>query len=116
MRSLSVQIQPERAPSLDVAAVTSVFSTIANDPQLVRHHAFDSGRDSGAYHNFTFGTERAGDLWREVRRRLFEDPVLGVEMRKVSIATCSSETGWNDYVLLFHFDPATKVDSAADLD
>src|SRR5215468_9033752 len=116
MRSLSVQIQPERSPTLNLVAVTSAFVEIAGDVQLVRHHAFDQGHDSGDYHNFTFGTERAGALWREIRRRLFDDPVLGDDMRKVSIAACSSDTGWNDYLLLFHFDPAASVDSAAALD
>lgn len=112
MRSLSIQIQPARSRTLDVATVTRAFSEIASDARLVRHHACDHGHDSGEYFNFTFGTERAGDLWREIRRRLFDDPVLGAEMRKVSIAVCSSSTEWSDYVLLFHFDPGTKLDSA----
>ena len=92
MRSISVQIQPERSPNFNLSAVTRAFSEIATDGTLVRHHAFDHGRESTAYYNFTFGTERAADLWRVIRRRLFEDPTLGDEMRRVSIATCSSET------------------------
>ena len=115
MRSISIQLQPERTTGLDLAAVTHAFSAIASDTRLVRHHAFDHGHDSGAYHNFTFATERAGDLWRKIRRRLYEDPVLREKMRKASIAVCSSEAGWHDYLLLFHFDPAAAPDSTADL-
>ena len=113
MRSVSVQIQPERAPDLNVAALTEVFAAIAKDSALVRHHAFAQGHD---YHNFTFGTTRAADLWREIQRRLFDNPLFGGPTRKASIVVCSSESGWHDYLLLFHFDPAVKVDSDATLD
>ena len=94
MRSLSIQIQPGRSLGLDMAAIGEVFASIAADSTLVRHHAFDQGHDAVVYHNFTFGTERAADLWREIRRRLFDDPALGKNLRKASIAMCSSESGW----------------------
>ena len=57
-----------------------------------------------------FGTTQAAALWRVVRSRFYEDSEFGPHMRKASMAMCSSEQGWDDYALLYHFDPDVKVD------
>jgi hypothetical protein len=60
--------------------------------------------------NFTFGTEHAASLWRLIQARLYDDEVLGPHMRAASMVMCSSTTGWDDYLLLYHFDPGVKRD------
>lgn len=95
--------------------VTSAFEAIAANADLVEHHAFNSGRDKQPYFNYTFGTPRAGDLWRRIREDIFENSALGPHMRQSSMVMCSSESGWEDYVLLYHFDPAVTVGPADDL-
>lgn len=112
MRSLSIQVHPQRSAGLDVDRVAAAFEGIAAMDDLVRHHHFDRGHDKGPYLNFTFGTEHAAALWRLIRARLYEDAELGPHMKAASMAMCSSETGWDQYLLLYHFDPAVTVDSA----
>lgn len=63
-----------------------------------------------AYLNFTFGSSNAAALWRRIRERLYEDGALGPHMRAASMAMCSSEAGWDDYLQLYHFDPAVPLD------
>ena len=114
MRSLSIQVQPARSPGIDMPAIQAMFAAIATEKGLVEHHAFNHGVDDGPYFNFTFGTLDARTLWQRIRRDLYEDPGAGPHMRRASMAVCSEETGWDDYDLLYHFDPAVPVDTDPD--
>ena len=110
MKALSVQVQPGRAPDMDVGAVEARFREVAEERQLVKRHQFDRGHDKGEYLNFTFGTEDLRALWERVQEALYRDRNLAGPMGVASIATCEGEHGWDDYLLLHHFDPGVKRD------
>jgi hypothetical protein len=110
-----VQIQPERAPGIDMDALTAAFQALVSRIDLVRHHAFDHGQDRGAYYNYTFGTERPAELWRTIRATIFEAPEHREHLARSAMAMCSGEDGWDRYSQLCHWDPAVPVVSAADL-
>jgi hypothetical protein len=111
MRSLSVQVQPTRSPGIDIARLRAAFEDIAATNSLVEHHAFDSGDDRGPYFNFTFGTQHALQLWQLIQTKIYKSGEFGLHMRRASMAMCSSEAGWDNYLLLFHFDPTEKLDA-----
>ena len=115
MKSLSVQIQPGLSPGIDMAAVSAAFAQIAAESDLVRRHAFDSGDDDGAYYNFTFGTERARELWQAIWQSVYLAPAFQPHMAAASMAMCSSEAGWQNYAQLYHWDPTVPTSSAAAL-
>jgi hypothetical protein len=54
---------------------------------------------------------QAAALWDLLRSRFYDDSEFGPHMRKASMALCSSDEGWDDYVILYHFDPLVKVSS-----
>jgi hypothetical protein len=54
---------------------------------------------------------QAAALWDLLRSRFYDDSEFGRHMRKASMALCSSDEGWDDYVILYHFDPLVKVRS-----
>jgi len=110
MRALSIQVQPIRAPGIVMDGIVREFQAIAEMNDLVSHHAFNDGHESVRFFNFTFGTTDAKALWAVVQHRLYNDDRFAGWMKQASMAMCSSEQGWDDYVLLFHFDPAVKVD------
>ena len=85
--------------------VQAAFKAIAGMTSLVRHHRFDDGFDKTQYFNFTFGTEDLRGLWAVIRSTAYGNPALAEPMAKSSIAVCTGEHGWDDYLLLFHFDP-----------
>jgi len=109
MRSLSIQVQPTRSPGIDMEHVTRAFQALADRQDLVQHHAFSHGEDKGPYFNYTFGTPYAAELWDRIRAVVYDHADLGSHMRRASMAMCSSESGWDDYVLLHHFDPAVAT-------
>jgi len=109
-KALSVQVQPDRARSLDMARVTVLCERLAQTAPLVKAHHFDSGSDATDYFNFTFATDHLGDLWHLVQKTLYEDQEIGGAMRDASMAMCEGSRGWDDYLLLYHFDPEEPCD------
>lgn len=109
MRSLSVQVQPERSPGIDMDALTASFRALVDRIDLVRSHSFDHGYDDGAYYNFTFGTERPAELWRLIQSTIFQVPEYRSRLAVSAMAMCSSESGWHRYSQLYHWDPEVPV-------
>ena len=115
MRALSIQVQPARCPEIDIDRLSAAFADLLTTG-LVAHHSFSRGDDKGPYLNFTFGTSDAPALWNLIRARFYESDEFGVQMRTASMAMCSSEQGWDDYALLYHFDPGVETEPDAKLD
>ena len=109
MRALSIQVQPDRVPDLDLGEVKRLFGEIKVS-SLVDKSAFDEGMDQIRYLNFTFGTDDAKSLWKEIQRILYENGTVGEGLARCSMAMCSSEEGWDDYILLHHFDASVPLE------
>lgn len=113
MRSLSIQVHPERAPGIDMEKITRAFQAFVEREELVKHHVFSSGNDGGAYFNYTFGTPQAAELWAAIEKNLYHSLAFGSHLRKASMVMCSGETGWVTYSQWYHFDPAVPLDLPA---
>lgn len=111
MRSIYVQVQPDRSPGIDMPAITATFQGLVSRIDLVRRHAFTDGFDDGAYFNFVFRTPCPVDLWRVMQEQIFRAPAHGAHMANASMAMCSIDNEWNDYVQLHHWDPAVPVET-----
>ena len=109
MRSLSVQVQPERSPGIDMAAISELFQGLVSRKDIVLQHSFDSGNDDGAYFNFTFGTEHPAELWRNIQDLVFLATEHKAHMAAASMAMCSSAAGWGQYAQLYHWNPEVAV-------
>lgn len=110
MRSLSIQVQPDLIPELDIEKTKQLFEAL-KDNSLVEKSAFDEGNDKGRYLNFTYGTNDARSLWGVIQKKIYEHNIFGKQLLKCSMAMCSSEEGWNNYLLLHHFDPSVPLES-----
>jgi hypothetical protein len=110
MRSLSIQVQPERVPELDIEETKRIIEELRGN-LLVEKCSFDEGYDKRRYLNFTLGTNNAKSLWDVIQRTFFEHNIVGKQLAKCSIVVCSSEEGWDNYILLYHFDPSVPVES-----
>lgn len=108
--ALSIQVQPGRFAATNVDRVKEAFGQIVRLPIVVRHD-FSEGHDKVRYLNFTFGTHDVRELWREIQERIYADAELGPVMASTSMAMCEGSHGWDDYLLLYHFDPAVPRQS-----
>lgn len=111
MKAISIQIQPRRAPGLNIDEIRTLMERIATSSPLVERHHFDEGHDKGHYFNFTFGTQDLKGLWEILREQVYADRVFGRLVALSSIATCEGSHGWDDYLLLHHFDPEQRRDT-----
>jgi hypothetical protein len=108
-KELCIQVHPDRVTGLNMNAVRLRCEALASNP-LVHRFAQSEGVDSGRYVNIMFETADITALWSLVWREIYSDVAVGLPMRLASIATCQGKQGWDDYLLLHHYDPAQKLD------
>lgn len=109
MPALKVQIQPNRSPQLDLAAVLALFTGAAElaDAEL----EIIEGEDDGPYVDFDFRTRDLARLWEVLQGQVFWDHTIGPDLARASIATCEGNKGWDDYLLLHHYDRTLALDT-----
>lgn len=109
MTEFCIQVQPDRCRQLDLAALRAACEAMARDAVLVRRFAIVEGDEEGRTINLMFETDVPATLWSLLGDRLYESRELGVPLKAASMVMCQGADGWNDYQLLFHFDPAVPV-------
>jgi len=113
---LHVQVQPGLAPALDLALLRARFEAISQTEPSVLRSRIETGDDNGPYLNLMFKTSDRARLWQVVQGELYAHPVLGELLLQSSMTLCTGETGWDDYLLLHHFNPAFELDTLGDPD
>lgn len=108
---IHIQIQPERAKRLNIVAVGAALQRFAKNKRLVSRFRFEECNDSGHYLNFDYLTKQPARLWQEIRLGPFRSHLL----RSASMVVCEGANGWDDYLLLHHWDRRLKLDSVDDL-
>jgi hypothetical protein len=95
MTKVCIQIQPQRAPDIDLGIVREVF--LAFGLQVDERH------DDESYINFMFETDDVPSLWQKLKSELYGSNASGEALLAASIVVCEGKTGWDDYLLLHHF-------------
>lgn len=109
MADLCIQIHPHLAPNLDLASLRSACEHL--DKTLVYRFAVVEGTDAHVYTNLMFATDDLKELWRLLHERLYQSAEFGLPLRASSMAMCEGQHGWDDYLLLYHFDPKVPRDA-----
>jgi hypothetical protein len=108
MRIIHVQVQPQRERRLDFPAADESLRAVAKNRKLVRGFRFEEGSDSGSYMNFHYLTTKPAELWQALR----SGPLRSRFLRSTSMVVCEGANGWDDYLLLHHWDGRLKRDRA----
>ena len=107
---LCVQVQPERAPSLDLSRLKAECEALAQATQGILGICIDEGVDQEKYWNLTIHSNSPLAAWPVIRTTLFESTLFGEKLQSAAIVICTGKDGWNDYLLLHHFDPSEPLD------
>jgi hypothetical protein len=91
------------------------MARLADALPAVREFTFQRGSNRGPYINYFFESRSPRRVWRALRARAFADRRLGAKLRRASIVTCQGSRGWDDYLLLHHFDKNVVLDRMADV-
>ena len=114
MTRLGIRIHPHRSPQLDLSSLRAECERLAADEALVRQFSWSEGFDEHAYLNLTFETDRPGQLWGLLHQQLYQASRFGSFMQVASMAVCEGQHGWDDYLLLHHYDAELKRDEVSD--
>ena len=98
---LSVQIQPDRSPGLDCRALLASLRALCADASI------SEGDEDGRYINVNFRVADIVGLWSAINALLVADS----RFAKSAIVVCQGNQGWDDYLLLHHFDSSLTLDT-----
>ena len=110
MKQLVVQIQPDLIPGVDEEALCRELEEFAVASPYVKSQSITSGEDNGRYINLSFSADRVGSFWNALRAAFFVRDDVMTPLASASIVTCEGRSGWDDYLLLHHFDGREKLD------
>jgi hypothetical protein len=110
MRTLCIQFQPRRAPGLPARSVASFLAGFAATASSVRGFSFRTGNDRGPYVNYLIETRSPAKTWQAISTSVFKHRRIGARLRRSTIVTCEGTRGWDNYLLLHHFDPEASLD------
>ena len=100
LKTLNIQIQPDRSSALDAGEAIRHLRALAADTTV------SDGNDDGRYVNVGFRANDLRGLWAVISTAITE--IAGLS--DAAIVTCEGESGWDDYLLLHHFDPSQPLD------
>lgn len=107
---LQIQVHPDLAPQLDLQLLREQVEAIVKAEPAVIRSKTDEGEDEGRYLNFAFKTSDRARLWRTLEAQLYGHPQLGALLRQSSMALCTGDDDWDDYLVLWHFNPEIEPD------
>jgi hypothetical protein len=114
MKTISVQFQPALAKDLNVLQLKELFAAISELPTAMKYRVIE-GIDGVEYINFEYATENPAELWSEISTKVYGESAFSSQLGQASIVVCEGKQGWDDYLLLHHFNPSEKLDSANEL-
>jgi hypothetical protein len=111
IKTLNIQLQPMLfAVNLCDLAVKKL-KALENNKKLVTSAKYDYGEEDGIHYiNITFTSLDIIQLWRTIQKQFLTETSAGMMFKSGSIIVCEGDFGWNDYLLLHHFDPLEKLD------
>jgi hypothetical protein len=110
MRTLSIQFQPRRAPGLPPRRVASILAELAASVSSVRAFSLRDGNDRGPYVNYLFETRSIAKTWHAISMSVLKHRRIGARLRRSTIITCEGSRGWDNYLLLHHFNSKIELD------
>jgi hypothetical protein len=105
VRWLHFHVQLRRASGLRGDAVAALLASVAAKLKI----SDLAIQPRKTYWNFDFRC-RSLDLCERASRLALRDKRLGAKLRRSSIVACEGSRGWDNYLLLHHFDPAVVLD------
>ena len=101
MKYLCIQLQPGLNASVDKDAAISILTKEGFCLEV------NQGDDHGPYIDILINSNNLEGDWQKVKKALIEKKPYA----EASIVTCEGNDGWDDYLLLHHFNDETELDT-----
>ena len=111
MKAIIIQLQPDRSDLCNETDALEAIESIAHDLDPVEEIEMESGDDDGPYTNILITTSDLSSTWKTLKTELFEHEELGPFLSASTIVSAEGDEGWDDYLLLHHYDPSEETDT-----
>jgi hypothetical protein len=111
MRTICFHVQPKRVSGIDTGTISKLMLRLALSPQVREFTIHRGPKDSWV--NFLFSSPVVGRTWRMLHSRALTHSTWGSRLRRSAIVTCEGSRGWDNYLLLHHFDTKQVLDKLA---
>ena len=101
MKYLSLQLQPELNPTVNKEELIDFFKRIGYETEIAEDN------ESGQYINILIKTNDLKGLWLSLKPFF----IVNKNYSDSVIVTCEGDQGWENYLLLHHFDSREKLDT-----
>ncbi|BCD96226.1 hypothetical protein [Marinagarivorans cellulosilyticus] len=105
MKCFIIQIDPSRDTRYSIEAFTKLVREQGKFPEV------EADYDNNTLTNLNFFTEQPGPFWQEMQSEILQHPDCASWIKRVAIVACEGEHGWNDALLLAHYDSSETLDS-----
>ena len=108
-KKIVIQIQPEFLADDACELVFSILKSIENDDALSSDVKFSYDKKE-IYVNVEIECSNISRLWKTIKKRLITNNSNIRNLTSGIVIVCQGESGWDDYLLLYHSDPLVPVD------
>lgn len=115
-RLLNVQLQPALCESLVIESAKAAFESALLGNILTEQFLVSEGNDEGAFVNFTIQCTEPEEIWEIVSELLNRGDQLSEQISSCSIVICQGDHGWDDYLLLHHFNASLQLDEFSEIE
>lgn len=107
-RTFLIQVHPARFEVMTERDVLHIADRLKQHwPERI---TVTTGNDDGRYIDITFESNKPAETWARLKRSFVCSELPESEFHKASIITVTGDDGWNDYLLLHHYDEAESLD------
>ncbi|WP_457417740.1 hypothetical protein [Roseateles sp. P5_E7] len=110
---ICIQVHPRRAPALDVARLAEVSEAVGRRTPGIRGINISEGEEDGVFVNILFAAVDPLASWPALKEALLESAEFRDALKLSCMCLCTGDDGWDDYLLLYHFDPTVPLDDLA---
>lgn len=104
MRCISVQLHRVRDSRYHLEDLLALVRSIGRYPEV---DADEGDTDSV---NLNFFTEDIRLFWSDFEKGVLGDSLLGDWVKNTTIVVCEGDQGWDNYLLLWHYDENENID------
>lgn len=110
MPALSICVRGDRISGLNVESLKVRLAAVGEPELLARKVNITADHDDRRCVVATYTTEDVKALWSLVRSELISPSTLDQSLAECAIGVCTGQHGWDDYLLLHHFDATQALD------
>jgi hypothetical protein len=103
MKCISVQLHHRRDARFHLEDLLDLVRSVGRYPEV------DKDESDPETVNLNFFTEDIRLFWNDFEKGVLNDPEMGDWVKNTTIIVCEGDEGWDNYLLLWHYDQSEHI-------